>query len=65
MGRDAEGKAIYDKHWTPETDMTRYTNPDHPDFWEPEYIKPDFIETSHNPLPLWAQERREQGGNEE
>jgi len=23
--------------WTPETDMTRYTDPDHPDFWQPEW----------------------------
>lgn len=22
--------------WTPDTDMTRFTNPDHPDFWRPE-----------------------------
>ncbi len=21
--------------WTPETDMTRFTNPEHPDFWQP------------------------------
>lgn len=24
----------YDKYWTPDTDMTRYTDPNHPDFWE-------------------------------
>jgi uncharacterized protein YjbI with pentapeptide repeats len=29
----------YDKYWTPGTDMTRYTNPEHPDFWEPEWAK--------------------------
>lgn len=23
------------KKWTPDTDMTRFTNPDHPDFWQP------------------------------
>lgn len=23
----------YDKLWTPDTDMSRYTNPKHPDFW--------------------------------
>ncbi|MEL7433487.1 MAG: pentapeptide repeat-containing protein, partial [Chloroflexota bacterium] len=22
--------------WTPDTDMTRFTNPEHPDFWSPE-----------------------------
>lgn len=26
----------YDKYWTPETDMTRYTDPNHPDFWQPD-----------------------------
>ncbi|MGB7337529.1 MAG: pentapeptide repeat-containing protein [Phototrophicaceae bacterium] len=25
--------------WTPEPDMTRYTNPVHPDFWEPDWVK--------------------------
>jgi len=29
----------FDKYWTPETDMTRYTNPEHPDFWQPEWAK--------------------------
>ena len=28
-------KPIYDKYWTPEIDMTRYTDPEHPDFWQP------------------------------
>ena len=27
------------KYWTPETDMTRYTNPEHPDFWQPDWVK--------------------------
>ncbi|MEM6282264.1 MAG: pentapeptide repeat-containing protein [Chloroflexota bacterium] len=27
------------KLWTPNTDMTRYTNPDHPDFWQPEWVR--------------------------
>jgi uncharacterized protein YjbI with pentapeptide repeats len=22
--------------WTPDTDMARFTDPDHPDFWRPE-----------------------------
>ncbi|MEM6281929.1 MAG: pentapeptide repeat-containing protein [Chloroflexota bacterium] len=30
---------IHDKFWTPYTDMTRYTNPNHPDFWQPEWAK--------------------------
>ena len=33
-GRDADGKLIFDKHWSADTDMTRYTNPAHPDFWQ-------------------------------
>ena len=30
-----------DKYWTPETDMTRYTDPNHPDFWQPDWAKKD------------------------
>lgn len=43
--RNAEGKIIFtgpieerytpESFWSPETDMTRYTNPAHPDFWQP------------------------------
>lgn len=29
------GEATYTKYWSKDTDMERYTNPDHPDFWEP------------------------------
>ena len=29
------------KRWTPETDMTRYTDPSHPDFWQPDRVKED------------------------
>ncbi len=32
---NAEGHYIYDKYWSPDVDMTRYTDPNHPDFWEP------------------------------
>ena len=28
-----------DSYWTPDTDMTRYTDPEHPDFWHPEWAK--------------------------
>jgi hypothetical protein len=41
--RDKDGWELtneYDKYWTAETDMTRYTNPQHSDFWEPDYLKP-------------------------
>ncbi len=27
------------KAWTSDTDMPRYTNPDHPDFWQPDWVK--------------------------
>lgn len=33
-----EGELVI-KYWTPETDMTRYTNPEHPDFWQPDWVK--------------------------
>jgi len=33
------GELQYDKYWTPETDMTRYTDPNHPDFWQPDWAK--------------------------
>lgn len=32
----------YDKYWTPETDMTRYTDPNHPDFWQPDWAAAGF-----------------------
>jgi hypothetical protein len=38
----------FDKHWTPQTDMTRYTNPDHPDFWQPEWAtKYDWVKRNY------------------
>jgi uncharacterized protein YjbI with pentapeptide repeats len=37
--RDEHGKFMYDKYWSPETDMTRYTDPEHPDFWQPDWVK--------------------------
>lgn len=37
--RDAEGNMLFNKYWTPETDMSRYTNPEHPDFWQPDWTK--------------------------
>lgn len=33
---DGESYLDFDKTWTPETDMTRFTDPEHPDFWQPE-----------------------------
>jgi hypothetical protein len=37
--RDEDDNPLYDKYWTTETDMTRYTHPEHPDFWEPDWVK--------------------------
>jgi uncharacterized protein YjbI with pentapeptide repeats len=34
-----EFNPIYDKYWTPETDMSRYTDSNHPDFWQPDWVK--------------------------
>jgi uncharacterized protein YjbI with pentapeptide repeats len=34
-----ENYHLYDKYWTPETDMRRYTDPNHPDFWQPDWVK--------------------------
>lgn len=28
-----------DSYWTPKTDMRRYTDPAHPDFWQPGWVK--------------------------
>ena len=39
VGSDDKGNNFFDKYWTPDTDMTRYTNPKHPGFWEPEWVK--------------------------
>ncbi len=36
--RNEQGHFVYDKYWTIDTDMTRYTDPSHPDFWQPEHI---------------------------
>jgi len=41
IGYDRDRKPIYDKYWTPDTDMSRYTDPNHPDFWQPDWAKPD------------------------
>lgn len=37
-------------YWTPDTDMTRYTDPDHPDFRQPPYLKRDYAGTR----PPWV-----------
>ena len=58
IGLDSEDNKIYSKYWTPETDMTRYTNPEHPDFWQPEYLNPDY---SFGLLPDWVKEQRRRG----
>jgi hypothetical protein len=31
--REKDGTEIFDKYWTPDTDLSRFTNPNHPNFW--------------------------------
>lgn len=38
-GRDNDGKLIFDAHWSPDTDMSRYTDPHHPEFWQATWLK--------------------------
>lgn len=42
LGTDDDGKRKYDKYWTPDTDMTHYTDPNHPDFWQPNWAAAGF-----------------------
>ena len=48
VGKNEGGNIIFDKYWTTDTDMTRYTNPEHPDFWEPNWIKEQRERESNN-----------------
>ena len=41
-GYDANYNRVYDKYWTPDTDMTRYTDPNHVDYWQPEWSAAGF-----------------------
>jgi hypothetical protein len=36
-GHDAEGKPLFTRYWSPDTDMRRYTDPKHPNFWRPDW----------------------------
>jgi hypothetical protein len=36
-GHDADGKPLFTKYWSPDTDMRRYTDPKHPNFWRPDW----------------------------
>ncbi|MEM6527452.1 MAG: pentapeptide repeat-containing protein, partial [Chloroflexota bacterium] len=40
--RSADGATIYDRYWTPATDMTRYTDMDHAEFWEPVWAEEGY-----------------------
>lgn len=42
VGRTDDNEVIYDKYWSQETDMTRYTDPVHDDFWEPTWAAEGF-----------------------
>jgi hypothetical protein len=35
----SQGSFNFHKYWTPEIDMSRYTDPKHPDFWQPDWVK--------------------------
>lgn len=47
LGNDNGDNPIYDKYWTPETDMGLYTDPNHKnkdgnsDFWQPDWVQGD------------------------
>jgi pentapeptide repeat protein len=38
--KDAYGNYVFDKYWTSQTDMSRYTDPNQPNFWQPAYLTP-------------------------
>ena len=42
--RDDDGNDIYtlESYWTPDTDMSRYTDSEHPDFWLPPYLAKSY-----------------------
>lgn len=42
-GFDDKNKPIYDKYWVSDTDMTRYTDSEHPHFWQPDWMKDERI----------------------
>ena len=44
---DADGNPTFDKYWTRDTDMSRYTDPNHPNFWDPCKIQQTAIVLSY------------------
>jgi hypothetical protein len=40
--KDEIGDYLYDNLWTPQTDMRRYTDPEHSDFWQPDYMASNY-----------------------
>lgn len=50
--RTEQGRQRYTKYWTPETDMRRYTHSEHPDFWQPEWIR-----ASQYPIEVYSFKR--------
>jgi uncharacterized protein YjbI with pentapeptide repeats len=55
---DENNLFVYDKYWTPETDMRRYTDPKYPNFWkaDSDYLKREYDEVSK---PWWAKKQTE------
>jgi uncharacterized protein YjbI with pentapeptide repeats len=43
---------MYDKYWTPNVDMTRYTDPNHLTHWQPHYLKDGY----HGHKPVWLRD---------
>lgn len=35
VGDDDNGNSLFDVYWTPDVDMSRYTDQSHPEFWQP------------------------------
>lgn len=51
-GADLRGAYLPDgTNWTEDTDVTRFTNPDHPDFWENKEEKVPKLEISARDIP--------------
>jgi uncharacterized protein YjbI with pentapeptide repeats len=59
--RDDEGNFVYTEasYWSADTDMTHYTDPNHPNFWVPDYLEPNY----KGAIPPWLEKQREAEGS--
>ena len=53
IGRDEHVAPVYDKYWTADTDMKRYTDPTHRNFWQPDYLKRGY----RGRKPRWLEQK--------